>query len=187
MLMLDSTSTEPVWLEIIPAFETKDENGNPVTVPAQRTQFRPITPAMMMAAREAARMAVVEVLSQLPAEEADEPVADYRQAQVTAAGYEALVRTLALLGIAAWENVCGEDGAPVAVSPKMVRAYMRNLTIFEAVEVAYVRPAAERDAEKNASSLSRAGTTAGAKGTARIAEASTAGPAMTAPTAQKVN
>jgi hypothetical protein len=143
MLKLASSGREPFWLDLVPGV---------------RLEFRPITVASILVARQAA--------------------ADVLKAQgedtVTLAGL-AFTRSLARAGILAWEGVGNAEGEPVEPFPETIDAFLDLWPVFDAVDRLYVAPALIGLDEKNASSPLPNGTSAGAKATApRARKAATA-------------
>jgi hypothetical protein len=117
-----------------------------------RVRFRPITVAAILVARQAA----AEVLK------ADDVEA------TTMAGL-AFTRSLARAGILGWEGVGNAEGEPVEASPENVDAFLDLWPIFDAIDRRYVAPALIGLDEKNGSSLSPNGISAGATATVRRA------------------
>jgi hypothetical protein len=140
---------EPFWLDLLPGV---------------RVQFRPITVAAILVARQVA---------------ADVLKAGGEDA-TTMAGL-AFTRSLARAGILAWEGVGNADGEPVGPSPETIDAFLDLWPVFDAVDPLYVAPALVGLDEKNASSPLPNGTSAGAKATAPRAR-NPAGPAPTSST-----
>ncbi len=58
------------------------------------------------------------------------------------------------------------DGQPIPVTREAIDLLMENWPAYDAIDNLYVAPALARDAEKNASSSSSAGTSAAAPNTA---------------------
>jgi hypothetical protein len=120
--------------------------------PGVRLRLRPITVAAIIAARQAA------------AEAMKTP-----DGQEIFVGSAAFTRSIARWGILEWEGVGDADGNPVAPTPETVDALLELWQAFDAVDRLYVAPALIGIDEKNASSLSPNGTSAGAKPIARRA------------------
>jgi hypothetical protein len=114
-----------------------------------RARFKPITVAAILVARQAA----AEVLK---AEGED---------STTMAGL-AFTRSLARAGILEWAGVGNAEGDPVEPSPGNIDALLDLWPIFDAIDRQYVAPALIGLDEKNGSSLSPNGTSAGATATA---------------------
>jgi hypothetical protein len=110
-----------------------------------RVRFKPITVAAILVARQAA----AEVLK-----------ADGEDT-TTMAGL-AFTRSLARAGVLEWEGVGNADGEPVEPSPGNIDAFLDLWPIFDAIDRLYVAPALIGLDEKNGSSLSPNGTSAGA-------------------------
>jgi hypothetical protein len=134
MLKLATSGREPFWLDLVPGVHV---------------QFRTITVAAILVARQAA---------------ADVLKAGGDDA-VTLAGL-AFTRSLARAGILAWEGVGDAEGAPVEPSPDTIDAFLDLWPVFDAVDRLYVAPALVGLDEKNGSSPLPNGTSAGAKATA---------------------
>ena len=135
MITLTPQSQEPFWLEILPG---------------QRTQFRPITVAMILAARSHGSVEAIK------ANDAAGGVAS-----------EAFTKSICKGGIVAWEGVQGPDGKDAPVTPENIDAYLSNWRVFDEIDRRYVLPVLRQDAEKNASAPSRSGTSKMAKNTAK--------------------
>lgn len=134
MLKLASSGREPFWLDLVHGV---------------RVQFRPITVAAILVARQAA---------------ADVLKAGGDDA-ITLAGL-AFTRSLARAGIVEWEGVGDAEGEPVDPSPETIDAFLDLWPVFDAVDRLYVAPALVGLDEKNGSSPLPNGTLAGAKATA---------------------
>jgi hypothetical protein len=114
-----------------------------------RAKVRPITVAAIIAARQAAAEA-------MKAPEGDGIFV----------GSAAFTRSIARWGILEWEGVGDADGVPVTPTPENIDALLELWQAFDAVDRLYVAPALIQADEKNVSSLSPTGTSAGAKSTA---------------------
>jgi hypothetical protein len=79
----------------------------------------------------------------------------------------ALAKAMAAIAILDWEGVGDADGVPVPVTPEAASALIDVWPLFEAFQARYVAKGLLLDAEKNVSSLSPTGTSAGATATAR--------------------
>ena len=121
-------------------------------LPGVRIKVRPITVAAIIAARQAA------------AEAMKTPEGDG-----LFVGSAAFTRSVARWGILDWEGVGDADGAPVAPAAEYIDALLELWQAFDALDRLYVAPALIGIDEKNASSLSPNGTSAGAKPIARRA------------------
>lgn len=131
--------------------------------PAVRVRLRPITPSALAAAQ-----------AMLGA--ANHPVDAY----AADAGFEAFSAELIRRCLVEWEGV-GRDGATLPVTADNVAAMLAVPAAFARLQALFVYPFLAREAEKNASSPSSAGTSpakTGAKDTAAAAPA----PATSAPT-----
>jgi hypothetical protein len=79
----------------------------------------------------------------------------------------ALAKAMAGIAILDWEGVGDADGKPVPVTPEAASALIDVWPLFEAFQARYVAKGLLLDAEKNVSSPSPTGTSAGATATAR--------------------
>ncbi len=138
MLKLD-LSNEPAWLDL----------GHGV-----RVQLRPLTTALMVAARND------PAVQNLPEDAGDEESA------------LAFAKALARIAIIDWEGVGNADGNPIPISPEAIDALLDLWPLFEAFQTGYVAKGLLLEQEKNASALSPNGSSAGARDTARPARAS---------------
>ena len=138
MLKLD-LSNEPAWLDL----------GHGV-----RVQLRPLTTALMVAARGDP---AVQALGE---EAGDEESA------------LAFAKALARLAILDWEGVGNADGNPIPVSPEAIEALLDLWPLFEAFQTGYVAKGLLLEQEKNASAPLPTGSSAGARDTVRPARAS---------------
>jgi hypothetical protein len=130
-------------------------------LPGVRLRLRPLTTALMVSAR------ADPALEALPAEATTEELA------------LAMAKAVARRAVLDWEGVGDAEGNPVDVSPEGIDALLEIWPAFEAFQGAYVAKGLLLEQEKNASSPSPTGPTAGAKTTARPARK----PARTAPPA----
>ncbi len=138
MLKLD-LSNEPRWHELAPGV---------------RVQLRPLTTALMVAARGDP---AVQALSQ---EAGDEE---------SALGF---AKALARVAILDWEGVGDATGNPIPVSPEAIDALLDLWPLFEMFQTGYVAKGLILEQEKNASSPLPNGSSAGATDTATPARAS---------------
>ena len=136
MLTLDLTNA-PQWCDLIPGV---------------RVKLRPLTTALMVAAR------------------GDPAIADLPEEAATEEAALAMAKALARRAILAWEGIGDADGSPIDPSPEAIDALLDIWPAFEAFQTHYVAKALLLDAEKNASSPLPTGPSAGAKATARPAE-----------------
>lgn len=118
-------------------------------LPGVRIKVRPVTVAAIIAARQAAAEA-------MKAQEGDGIFI----------GSAAFTRSVARWGILEWEGVGDASGAPVTPTPENIDALLELWEAFDALDRLYVAPALIGVQEKNASSLSPNGTSAGARPTA---------------------
>ena len=153
MLTLDLTHT-PRWVELIPGL---------------RVQLRPLTTALMVAAR-------ADPALDLAAAEGEAPVS-------TEALALTMAKALARQAILDWEGVGDAEGQPLPVSPVAIDALLDIWPVFEAFQTIYVSKGLLLDAEKNVSPPLPIGSSAGAiatarpaKGRARTARATQTGP-----------
>jgi hypothetical protein len=133
MLTLDLTNA-PQWCDLIPGV---------------RVKLRPLTTALMVAAR------------------GDPAVAALPEGAATEEAALAMARALARRAILEWEGIGDADGNPIAPSPEAIDALLDLWPAFEAFQTHYVAKALLLDAEKNASAPLPSGTSAGATATAR--------------------
>lgn len=89
----------------------------------------------------------------------------------------AMAKAVARRALLDWEGVGDDDGNLVPVSPAGIDALLEIWPVFEAFQARYVARGLMLDAEKNDSTPSPTGPSAGATATARPARA----PARTAP------
>ena len=143
MLTLDLTNA-PFWCDLVPGV---------------RVKLRPLTTALMVAARS------------------DPAITDLPKEARTEEAALAMAKALARSAILEWEGIGDAEGAPLAVSPEAIDALLDIWPIFEAFQTVYVAKGLLLDAEKNASSPLPSGPSAGATATARPADPS----ALTAP------
>jgi len=135
MLKLD-LSNEPTWLDL----------GHGV-----RVQLRPLTTALMVAARND------PAVQNLPEDAGDEESA------------LAFAKALARVAILDWEGVGDAKGNPIPVSPDAIDALLDLWPLFDAFQTGYVAKGLLLEQEKNASSPLPNGSSAGARDTARAA------------------
>mgnify|MGYP007011824587 FL=1 len=120
-------------------------------LPGVRLKLRPLTTALMVSAR------TDPAVETLPPEATTEELA------------LAMAKAVARRAVLEWEGVGDADGNPVGVSPEGIDALLEIWPAFEAFQAAYVAKGLLLEREKNASSPSPSGPTAGAKATARRA------------------
>jgi hypothetical protein len=128
MLRLDLTSL-PRWLDLAPGV---------------RLQLRPLTTALMVAARH------------------DPAVAGLSDTALDEERAVAFARALARLAVLDWQGVGDAEGAPIDPSQTSIDALLDIWPIFEAFQIGYVSKGLLLDAEKNASAPSPTGSSAGA-------------------------
>jgi hypothetical protein len=138
MLTLDLTNA-PYWCEL---------------VPGARLKLRPLTTALMVAARSDT------AISELPKDARTEEAA------------LAMAKALARSAILDWEGIGDAEGEPLPISPDAIDALLDIWPIFEAFQSLYVAKGLLLDAEKNASSPVPSGSSAGATATALPADPS---------------
>ena len=143
MLTLD-LSNAPQWCDLIPGV---------------RVRLRPLTTALMVAAR------------------GDPAIADLPEGAATEEAALAMAKALARRAILGWEGIGDVDGNPIEPSPEAIDALLDIWPAFEAFQTHYVAKALLLDAEKNGSAPLPTGPSAGAKATARHVQ----GPVPTAP------
>ena len=138
MLTLDLTNA-PFWCDLVPGV---------------RVKLRPLTTALMVAARS------------------DPAIADLPKDARTEEAALAMAKALARMAILDWEGVGDAEGAPLVVSPEAIDALLDIWPIFEAFQSLYVAKGLLLDAEKNASSPMPSGSSVGATATAQPADSS---------------
>lgn len=136
MLTLD-LSNAPQWCDLIPGV---------------RVRLRPLTTALMVAAR------------------GDPAIADLPEGAATEEAAVAMAKALARRAILEWEGIGDTDGNPIEPSPEAIDALLDLWPAFEAFQTLYVAKALLLDAEKNGSAPLPTGPSAGAKATARPVE-----------------
>lgn len=114
MLTLD-LSNAPQWCDLIPGM---------------RLQLRPLTTALMVAAR------------------GDPAIADLPEGAATEEAALAMAKALARRAILAWEGIGDTDGTPIDPSPEAIDALLDIWPAFEAFQTLYVAKALLLDAEK---------------------------------------
>jgi hypothetical protein len=132
MLTLDLTNA-PYWCELVPGV---------------RLKLRPLTTALMVAARS------------------DPAIADLPKEARTEEAALAMAKALARSAILDWDGIGDAEGNAIAVSPDAIDALLDIWPIFEAFQSLYVAKGLLLDAEKNASSPLPSGSSVGAKATA---------------------
>ena len=165
MLRLSAEKTEPFWLD---ASKVK-RPYRPIL--GFKVKVKPVTVAMILAARTAASNALLEAL------EAKVPNAQN-------VGQFAFTRSLVLDGVVEWKGVCGPNNKALKATPENIDNALRNVAVFDFFDRQYVLPALPQADEKNAYSPSRNITSraAAAKRTAKAASKSAGAAAPTAPT-----
>jgi hypothetical protein len=138
MLTLDLTNA-PFWCDLVPGV---------------RVKLRPLTTALMVAARS------------------DPAIADLPKEARTEEAALAMAKALARSAILDWEGIGDVVGEPLPVSPDAVDALLDIWPIFEAFQSLYVAKGLLLDAEKNASSPLPSGSSVGATATALPADPS---------------
>lgn len=132
MLSLD-LRPEPRWTDLVPGV---------------RLKLRPLTTALMVAARS------------------DPGVAGLPEGSSNEAAALAMAKALARLAILDWEGVGDAEGRVLPVSPAAIDALLDLWPAFEVFQTAYVAKALLLEQEKNVSSPSLTGPSAGAMPTA---------------------
>jgi hypothetical protein len=133
MLTLDLTNA-PFWCDLVPGV---------------RVKLRPLTTALMVAARS------------------DPAIADLPKEARTEEAALAMAKALARSAILDWEGIGDVVGEPLPVSPDAIDALLDIWPIFETFQTVYVAKGLLLDAEKNASSPVPSGSSAGATATAQ--------------------
>ncbi|MDN2583971.1 hypothetical protein [Aquibium sp. ELW1220] len=157
MLTLDLTSA-PRWVDLIPGL---------------RVQLRPLTTALMVAAR-------ADPALDLAAVQSDDNIGGTVATEALAL---TMAKALARQAILDWEGVGDAEGQPLPVSPAAIDALLDIWPVFEAFQTIYVSKGLLLDAEKNVSPPLPIGSSAGAfatalpaKGRARTARVAQTGP-----------
>ena len=135
MLTLDLTNA-PQWRDLVPGV---------------RVRLRPLTTALMVAAR------------------GDPAIADLPEGAATEEAALAMAKALARRAIIEWEGIGDADGNPIEPSLEAIDALLDIWPAFEAFQTSYVAKALLLDAEKNGSAPLPTGPSAGARATARPA------------------
>ncbi len=133
MLTLDLTNA-PFWCDLVPGV---------------RVKLRPLTTALMVAARS------------------DPAIADLPKEARTEEAALAMAKALARSAILDWDGIGDAEGNAIAVSPDAIDALLDIWPIFEAFQSLYVAKGLLLDAEKNASSPVPSGSSVGATATAQ--------------------
>ncbi len=133
MLTLD-LSNEPRWHDLAPGV---------------RVQLRPLTTALMVAARSDPELEAVP-----------DGTSDETRALIFA-------KALARRAVLDWEGVGDADGKVIAPSPEAIDALLEIWPIFEAFQLVYVSKGLLLEHEKNVSAPSPTGVSVGATATAR--------------------
>ncbi|SNT37697.1 hypothetical protein [Antarctobacter heliothermus] len=120
-------------------------------VPGVRVQLRPLTTALMVATRSDPAVEAV------PDDASDEERA------------VAFAKALARRAVLAWEGIGNAEGESIDPSPDAIDALLDIWPIFEAFQLTYVSKGLLLEQEKNVSTLSPNGPSAGASDTARVA------------------
>jgi hypothetical protein len=138
MLTLDLTNA-PFWCDLVPGV---------------RVKLRPLTTALMVAAR------------------CDPAIADLPKEARTEEAALAMAKALARSAVLDWDGIGDAEGNAIAVSPNAIDALLDIWPIFEAFQSLYVAKGLLLDAEKNASSPLPSGSSAGVAATAPPADLS---------------
>lgn len=133
MLTLDLTNT-PFWCDLVPGV---------------RVKLRPLTTALMVAARS------------------DPAIAGLPKDARTEEAALAMAKALARSAIIEWDGIGDSESEPLPVSPDAIDALLDIWPIFEAFQSLYVAKGLLLDAEKNASSPVPSGSSVGATATAQ--------------------
>lgn len=121
-------------------------------IPGVRLRLRPLTTALMVAAR------------------GDPAIADLPEGAATEEAAVAMAKALARRAILEWEGIGDTDGNPIDPRPEAIDALLDLWPAFEAFQTTYVAKALLLDAEKNGSAPLPTGPSVGATATARPAE-----------------
>lgn len=162
--MLKLVRQEPEWKDVLPGV---------------RILFAPVTTAALRAAQRAAAV-VFRAAADLGAENVEEATLD--------AG-DGISRELLARAILQWEGVGDADGNPVDPTPEWIGVFLDDPTCFQAADAVYVHPWLDREREKNGSSPSpsgiSAGETPGTDTANSAAQQTAAGDATNAPTSSR--
>jgi hypothetical protein len=120
--------------------------------PGVRLQLRPLTTALMVATR-----------SDPGVEAVSESASDEERAV-------AFAKALARRAVLSWEGIGDADGNPIDPSPDAIDALLDIWPIFEAFQLTYVTKGLLLEQEKNVSTPSPNGPSAGARGIAKPAQ-----------------
>ena len=118
-------------------------------IPGVRVRLRPLTTALMVAAR------------------GDPAIADLPEGAATEEAALAMAKALARRAVLAWEGIGDLEGNPIDPNPEAIDALLDLWPAFEAFQTSYVAKALLLDAEKNGSAPLPTGPSVGAKATAR--------------------
>lgn len=137
-----------------------------------RWRVKPLSTAIMEGARWASRRAMAAAVK-----------AGYDPAgpEVIGDGQQAFFVAVARTAVVDWEGMIDEAHAPLACTPELVAAVLDIPEIALAFDAAYIKPYAERLAEKNASAPAANGTSAAGPDTAEAAAPTRADGAPPAP------
>ncbi|MFC3442789.1 hypothetical protein ACFOKF_16570 [Sphingobium rhizovicinum] len=148
----EKDALEPWWFTVEEAVTAKRKKD---CLPAVEVLFDPIGRIALRAARRAAAQVWQGI--DLP----DDPMATLPTELIEQAG-DALSEALLLTGIRAWKGVGDRHGNIAPVTEANLRIFLARPGRFEKLDAVYVRPFVLRELEKNASSLSPNGISAGA-------------------------
>lgn len=152
MLNLDAErlAREPWWVTVVDAVvgESPEDSS-----PAIRVQFAPIGRIALRAAKRAASACYAGLSL-----DDNQPL----PTDVIEQAGDALSDSLLRSGIIGWEGVGDQNGEPAPLTPENLDLFLSDPSRWEMLDSAYVRPFMLRELEKNVSSLSRNGISAGA-------------------------
>jgi hypothetical protein len=140
MLTLSTIKREPFWLD---AGKVQPPR---IPVPGLRVQVRPVSLAMIIAARGAGAAAMKAAM-------------ETKNPDFLVAGDVAFTASICRAGIVAWEGVGDAEGKVTEPSPENIDAILEDWRVYDFLDREYVSPGLVRADEKNASSPSRTGTT----------------------------
>ncbi|MFN3943894.1 MAG: hypothetical protein ACK4K7_03045 [Allosphingosinicella sp.] len=135
----------PEWITLLEAVPAE---GDEPARPALRIEFAPITRAMRRRAHTAARKILIAAGADAAAGDLD----------LLADAGDAISVELIRLGARNWDGVGDQDGNPLPFTPEAMDWLLADDRLFELADEKYVKPWADREAEKNGSPASPSGT-----------------------------
>jgi hypothetical protein len=150
-LRAEAEKRQPWWFTLIPAAPATSDNAGR---PAVRLRFKPIDRLVVRAGRRAGH----EIYRIAALEEGETP-----PQELIEAASDAMSEAMIAAGIIEWEGVGDGAGEIAPLTPDFIALLLADPGRFERCEAEYVRPWLVAEAEKNASSLSLNGISAGAE------------------------